>query len=192
MSSRERILASALELFNDRGSAMVSTNHIAGRAGVSPGNLYYHFRNKDEIIRSLFDQMDELWSGKFSLPPEGLVPSDLETYVAENYRLIGEYRFIYRELAQLVRDDDEIARKYRELRRRGYEGFSRLLDAFASAGIIRPPASVQERNQLADLCWMVSEHLPTDLELRGEDFDLHGVEQGIALLRLVLQPYLLV
>ena len=57
MSNRERIVDTALQLFNERGSATVSTNHIAAAARISPGNLYYHFRNKEEIVRALFERL---------------------------------------------------------------------------------------------------------------------------------------
>ena len=62
MSNRQRIIDAALMLFNDQGTGAVSTNHIADAAGISPGNLYYHFRNKEEIIRVLFERLFAAWA----------------------------------------------------------------------------------------------------------------------------------
>ena len=56
MKTRDRIIHSATELFNDQGERNITTNHIAAHLGISPGNLYYHFRNKEDIIHSIFDQ----------------------------------------------------------------------------------------------------------------------------------------
>ena len=56
-ATRERILNAALSLFNESGTATVSTNHIAVASRLSVGNLYYHFKNKDEIIRALYERI---------------------------------------------------------------------------------------------------------------------------------------
>jgi AcrR family transcriptional regulator len=70
MSTRDNILDAALELFNEQGTAAVSTNHIAAAINISPGNLYYHFRNKQDIIRSLFERLFAAWGETYQLPPD--------------------------------------------------------------------------------------------------------------------------
>jgi AcrR family transcriptional regulator len=68
MPNRERILDVALELLNDAGTGPISTNHIAAAAGISPGNLYCHFRNKEQIVQTLFERLFETYERVFVLP----------------------------------------------------------------------------------------------------------------------------
>ena len=134
MSNREHVLEAALTLFNEQGTGAVSTNHIAEAAGISPGNLYYHFRNKEEIIRALFERLFTAWDEAFQLPSEQ-APSmtDFDAMIAANYQLIWEYRFAYREQAALLRNDPELHERYLAVRQRGYEGFADLIETFAAA-----------------------------------------------------------
>src|SRR4029450_3308614 len=103
MGTRERILATALRLFNESGTAAVSTNHIADALGISPGNLYYHFRNKEAIIRALFEQQFAHWDFIYSLPDDRMPTlADLRRLVDDTFPVSWEYRFIYRELIALL------------------------------------------------------------------------------------------
>lgn len=52
---REEILEAAAELFARRGYHGVSVDAIAKKAGISKGNLYWHFKSKQEIFRQLFE-----------------------------------------------------------------------------------------------------------------------------------------
>lgn len=189
MSNRERVLESALTLFNDQGTGAVSTNHIAEAAGISPGNLYYHFRNKEEIIRALFERLFAAWDETFQLPTDR-APSlaDLDAMITANYQLIWEYSFAYREQAALLRNDPELRERYLSVRQRGYEGFAILIDAFVTAGVLSPPTGSQELKILTELCWIVSEQWPINLELSGRPFDEDGIVEGAALMRWILHP----
>ena len=191
MSNRERVLEAALTLFNEQGTGAVSTNHIAEAAGISPGNLYYHYRNKEEIIRALFEQLFAAWDEAFQLPTDQ-VPSmtDFDTMIAANYQLIWEYRFAYREQAALLRNDPELHDRYLAVRQRGYEGFAALIEAFAAAGVLSQPTDSQELEIVTELCWIVSEQWPVNLEMSGRPFDKDGIMQGAALMRWILNPLL--
>ena len=191
MSNRERVLEAALTLFNEQGTGAVSTNHIAEAAGISPGNLYYHFRNKEEIVRALFEQLFAAWDEAFQLPTDQ-VPSmtDFDAMIAANYKLIWEYRFVYREQAALLRNDPELHERYLAVRQRGYEGFAVLIEAFAAAGVLPQPNDSQELKIITELCWIVSEQWPVNLELSGRPFDKNGIMQGAALMRWILNPLL--
>jgi AcrR family transcriptional regulator len=54
----ERILDTTLELFNRFGEPNVSTTLISAELGISPGNLYYHYPAKEELITRLYDRYD--------------------------------------------------------------------------------------------------------------------------------------
>ena len=56
-ATRSALIDSARELFGDQGFADTSTDEIVARAGVTKGALYHHFRGKDDLFRSVFEQV---------------------------------------------------------------------------------------------------------------------------------------
>ena len=54
--SRKHILDAALKLFSHHGYGATSVSDIAEEAGLSKGNLYHHFPDKETIFRELLDQ----------------------------------------------------------------------------------------------------------------------------------------
>lgn len=51
----ELVIMTAIKLFNLRGFANVSMNDIVRETGVSKGGVYWHFKNKDEVIQAVLD-----------------------------------------------------------------------------------------------------------------------------------------
>jgi AcrR family transcriptional regulator len=191
MSTRDKILDTALTLFNKNGTAEVSTNHIAEACQISPGNLYYHFRNKQEIIRELFQRLNVVWETYQPLP-EDRAPmlDDLETVIKSNYQIIWQYRFAYRELVALLRQDAELHANFLAVRQRGFDGFHELITAFSEAGVIHLPDEPQAINELQEVCWLISEFWLTNLEVNGRTVDKNEMQNGVKLMFRVLQPYL--
>jgi len=56
---RQALLQAALDLFAENGFNGASTALIAKRAGVASGTLFFHFKNKEELIHSLFNEVRE-------------------------------------------------------------------------------------------------------------------------------------
>ena len=189
MSNRERIVDTALQLFNERGSATVSTNHIAAAAQISPGNLYYHFRNKEEIVRALFERLFATHDRIFALP-EDRAPTltDVRRLVRGNFDVLWEYRFAYRELAVLLQRDAVLRERWLEVRRRGYVGFRELIAGLAAAGVLAACLEPEVVERLADLCWLITEFWLPSLEVSGQPVDAPHLERGVALMLQVLNP----
>jgi len=192
MKTRERILATAQRLFNESGTAAFSTNHIADAMGISPGNLYYHFRNKEAIIRALFEQQFARWDELYTLPDDRLPTlADLQQLVRATFVMSWDYRFMYRELIVLLRRDEQLQRRWVAIRARGFAGFRELVDLFVAADVLRAPADPTAVTRLAELCWLISEFWLASVEVSGEAVDAAQMERGIALMLQVLDPFII-
>lgn len=191
MNTKDRVLETARRLFNEKGTAAVSTNHIAAAAGISPGNLYYHFRHKEEIIRAIFEQLSASWDVLFTLPSDRPpMLEDLQRLIADNFLVLWDHRFLYRELIALLRRDPLLQRRYQEVRQRGFTGFQELFDAFVAAGVLAQPDDPATVQHLATLCWLISEFWLPTLEISGQDVDAARIQDGVDLMMAVLRPYL--
>lgn len=190
MKTKEHILSTALQLFNEQGTAGISTNHIAEAAGISPGNLYYHYRNKEAIIRALFEQLFALWDTKLALPDDRLPTlDDLQGLVRTNFEIMWTYRFVYRELLALLRGDAALHERFVMIRERGYEGFHEIVSLLAQSGVLNVPTSDETVDELADLCWLISEFWMPTIEINGEAASAAELERGVTLMLAVLRPY---
>ena len=188
--TRDRVLSAALELFNERGSGAVTTNHVAARAGISPGNLYYWFGDKDEIVRELYAQFvaayEQLW-GVGESDPLDLTPDEVFSRLADGAALSGRYAFLARDLLGLLHADPVLAEEYRAVRERRIAEFTGLAQAWRARGLMRQldDATVAD---LVQALWVIAETWLAFGELAGSYADS---EHGTRLLRVVLQPYLI-
>ena len=98
----ERILEAALDLFNRFGEPNVSTTLISAELGISPGNLYYHYPAKDELINSLFDRYEQALNELLNASDGVRNVEDAWFFMHTLFELIWQYRFLYRDLNDLL------------------------------------------------------------------------------------------
>lgn len=116
MKTKDKIIHTALRLFNEEGEPNVTTNHIADEMDISPGNLYYHFRSKDDIIWQIFLNYES--KIKQVLTQKDVNHTSMEDmwfYLHMIFEVIGEYRFLYRNLIQLMNRIDYLKRHFRHI-----------------------------------------------------------------------------
>ena len=111
--TKEKILTASLGLFNNEGEGRVSSVDIASVMGISPGNLYYHYKGKDEIIAALFDDFEDEIRMVLSAPiKEPLQIEDNWVYLYIIFEEIYDFRFFYRNLSQLIIRIPELAPRF--------------------------------------------------------------------------------
>ena len=98
----ERILEVTLELFNRHGEPNVSTTAISAELGISPGNLYYHYPAKDELINKLFGRYEVALSELLRAAEDVSNVEDAWLFFHMLFELIWQYRFLYRDLNDLL------------------------------------------------------------------------------------------
>ncbi len=100
-------------MFNEQGERNVTTNHIAAKLGISPGNLYYHFKNKQQIIFDIYLEYETKVDTNLQVPSgRPLNINDKLLYLQRIFAGLWDYRFIHRDLQHLLQDDSELHKRY--------------------------------------------------------------------------------
>ena len=139
--TRERILETSLALFNERGEPNVTTNHIADELEISPGNLYYHFRNKEDIVAQVFTRY-EARMDQALLVPEGRLPDLEDVWMQLHlvFECMWDYRFLYRDLVDILSRDRKLKAHFARILKRAANSTADVLRGLAQAGILRATA----------------------------------------------------
>ena len=134
MKTRDRILHTSLALFNEEGEAHTTTIDIANEMDISPGNLYYHFKGKDQIIAELYRQYEHAITHTLTAPIERPLSTEKGRTEDNWYYLyvvleeMYQYRFLYQNL-------DNILHRYPDIRR----GFRRIIQLKRAASVATAP-----------------------------------------------------
>ena len=186
MKTRERILETSLQLFNEYGAPSVTTNHIADELDISPGNLYYHFRNKDEIIYFLFLRFEKQISDALEVPQSrALNMEDMWLYLHLVFESIWQYRFLYRDLENILGRTRKLRLRFKRVLERKIKTSIAICNGLVDVGIMH--ANSEEIRALASniavvaTYWINFENIRNERQRVNGDHLGHGVYQVLAL-----------
>ena len=133
----ERILEVTLELFNRFGEPNVSTTLISAELSISPGNLYYHYPAKDELINSLFDRYEKSLSELLNASDGVRNVEDAWFFMHTLFELIWQYRFLYRDLNDLLSKNRRLDTHFQWVLKNKTRAVKSLLDSMSRAGAVK-------------------------------------------------------
>jgi AcrR family transcriptional regulator len=193
MGNRERIIEETRALMNEHGAASIGTTQIAEALKISPGNLYYHFKNKEEIIRILFDDVEralhELLTADIEIP---ISAARFAGFYLRSLEVVWDNRFFYGGLLQLLRNDEVLAERYRKVQADSIDGLEGLARQFYKDGNMAKPKGRNGFRSLGLNTWLVWTNWirykqtmsPTQLVTRED------LAEGVGQIFDVLTPYL--
>ena len=176
LKTKERILQLSLQLFNERGERSVTTNHIAAELNMSPGNLYYHFRNKSEIIKQLMEQYQGETLQMLALPDDRLLDAnDKIRYFQVLSSQLWAYRFLHRDVYHLVENNEDFRKMYPRFAGQVMQQGQKIYQAFVDAGLLQMTSS--EIEALIINLWIVLTNWTNFLYMSGHITDSNTLEE---------------
>ena len=130
----ERILEVTLALFNRFGEPNVSTTLISAELGISPGNLYYHYPAKDELINTLFDRYERSLNELLNASDDVRNVEDAWFFIHTLFELIWQYRFLYRDLNDLLSKNRRLETHFQAVLKHKERAALALLDGMNHSG----------------------------------------------------------
>lgn len=193
MATREtqaKITSAALELFNQFGSASVSFDKIASKAGISKGNLHYHFSSKEQIVMVLWSQLDKQINNVL-YPLSDLKISNISDMLLGHFKVIWDYRFIYNELNFILARDPDLQYRFAKERRQRMTQFSVLLEVVANQNLLQPGVTDCELQRLVKSVWVISDYWLSHMSAEGKEISYDIMREGYELIAQLIRPFLI-
>jgi AcrR family transcriptional regulator len=193
--TRERILELALRLYNEFGEPNVTTTVIADEMNISPGNLYYHFRNKDEITNSIFEDFEREIDTLLDLPRNrDLNIEDAWLFLHLLFELIWRYRCFYRDLNDLLSRNRKLEVHFQRIIDRKTRTAQRLCEELKRGGAMvaseREIESLSTSMVLLATYWLSFEYVRHARHFSDPATQSRSVAKGAYQVLSLLAPYL--
>lgn len=192
MTTKERILHTSLQLFNQYGVDMVTVRHIAKELGISHGNLCYHFPNTDIIAQTLYDALvDEL--NKVLEEPAIFSTIDLKTLYklcSFVFEKLYKYKFLIQDFISLVRRNPILKQKHRDLVASRRLFFQMGIEAGIQAGFLKPEIIEGQYENFFNQLFIISDFWLASAEILYEGKEGNKLQHYLNITFTLLVPYL--
>ncbi|MBS8239093.1 TetR/AcrR family transcriptional regulator [Marinobacter lipolyticus] len=148
IKTRDRILETSLLLFNAVGEPNVTTLLISDELEISPGNLYYHFKSKGDIVEEIFEHYEEEMLDLLAVPDDVEISLDQQSFFLHLlFETVARYRFLYQDLVNVLSRYEKLQSRFRRILKKKTEAFRTICGSLQRQGMMSITAS-----QLSALC----------------------------------------
>jgi len=188
--TKSNILQKAIEIFNQTGTASISMNALAEVVGMSAGNLQYHFKNKEEVIRAIMEEMFKQFDVIYQPTDQPFTLETLRRMMRLNFEIIWSYPFFFRELGALLRNDKLLARRFREIQEQRLADQEKIIKGLAGTGGNRTALNPDELHNVVFTGWVLGHTLLPYIESMGQKINEAALEQAVEIMVQHYKPYL--
>ena len=190
----ERILEVTLDLFNRFGEPNVSTTLISSELDISPGNLYYHYPAKEQLVNSLLDRYERALNELLHAADQVRNVEDAWLFFHMLFELIWKHRFLYRDLNDLLSKNRRLETHFQSILKNKSRAVQGVLDGLSRESAMR--ISIGEAGPVATSMVVVLTYWLSYEYVREPRKALEPESAGISMVRgafhvlSLLMPYL--
>lgn len=190
-NTKDKILEKSKVLFNQYGIASVSQRKISDALKISPGNLTYHFKKRDEIVEALYFQLVE----KLSTAIEKVDKEEMNLvkmfYIMDLMMdSFYEYRFFFLDFVHIMRDNKKIRDHYDQLTKMRKLQFEGILNQLIDMGFVRKEEFPHEYENLYTRFHVLIDFWISSAEINHKGVKQKQLEEYKHTIRQTIYPYL--
>lgn len=189
MQTKDRILRAAIDAFNHSSYSRTTTHEIAAAANISPGNLYYHFRNKEKIVKEIFHRMEIFSEQKWYERGPLNSKNGFIDFIRFFFGNIEQYRFFFREFSLIVESVPAMDKLWKIRWNSLMKAMRQAVTLWTEAGILKGFKSQNEIDAFIESCWVLTNFASVHVELIHAEKPTLARQRALELVVRFLYPY---
>ncbi len=166
MKTRDKILATSLDLFNQYGISNVSSKYVSEVMGISYGNLCYHFPKKDDIILQLYLNMQKELDEQFARVQRDIFNFEfMLAGLKDLFEILYKYKFIYLGITKVIRHFETIKKHAQEQNLTRRKTLNTIGTFLVEQGYLKPFESKEEKDMMIHALLMIINSWISDAEV---------------------------
>lgn len=191
MTTKEKVLETALQLFNAHGVENTSAKNIAAEINISDGNLRYHFRTKEDIIYHLYLRLVDDFNQRLNTYEAEIISlKSVYEMLIFVFTKLYEYKFLMIDFVAIMRKYPKIQAHYRQLYQYRKQQYNKFINTLIAEDIFRKDITIAQYHNMADHLTILSDFWISSAEVLYQEEENKKLEYYIQLVFSLLIPYL--